>query len=298
MSLKDELENICDLRCVFNQPMKKLTSLGVGGIARYYASPKSLYALNLAISAARRCKIPYKVIGNGTNILVSDNGFDGLIISTVMLKDVFLKKDGLFAMCGASLAYVASIARDNCFSGLEPLSGIPATVGGAVYQNAGAFGVNVSDLIDETDVLSYGKIRKRDNSQCIFGYRKSVFKRNSETIISATFRLKKTSKAEIKERSDYYFSKRKTTQPTGKSCGSVFLNPRGRFAGKLIEDSGLKGFSIGGAIVSEKHANFITTNSSATAEDVYKLILHIKNRVKDAFGVTLKEEVEYVGEFR
>lgn len=298
MSLTDELENICDLRCVFDQPMKKLNSLGVGGSARYFASPKSLYALNLAISAAKRCKIPYKVIGNGTNLIVSDSGFDGLIISTVMLKDVFLKKDGVFAMCGAPIAHVAAVARDNCFSGLEALSGIPATVGGAVYQNAGAFGVSVSDLIDEIDTLSFGKIKKRDNLQCAFGYRKSVFKRNSEIIVSATFRLKKASKAEIKERSDYFLAKRKNTQPMGKSCGSVFLNPRGRFAGKLIEDSGLKGFSVGGATVSEKHANFITTNSSATAEDVYRLILHIKNRVKDAFGVTLKEEVEYVGEFR
>lgn len=298
MSLTDELANICDLRCVFDQPMKKITSLGVGGVARYYVSPKSLYSLNLAVSAAKRCKIPYKVIGNGTNLLVSDKGFDGLIVSTVMLKDVFLKKDGLFAMCGAPIAHVASVARDNCFSGLEPLSGIPATVGGAVYQNASAFGVSVSDLIDEIDVISCGKIKKRVNSQCAFGYRKSVFKRNSETVISATFRLKKASKAEIKERSDYFFAKRRITQPTGKSCGSVFLNPRGRYAGKLIEESGLKGFAIGGAAVSEKHANFITTNSSATAEDVYKLILHIKNRVKDVFGVTLKEEVEYVGEFR
>ena len=297
MGLIEELASVYDLECVSDRPMKKCTSLGVGGNAKYFVTPKSLYALNSAVKIAKKNKIRYKAMGNGTNLLVADGGFDGMIISTAGLKDVFLKKNGIFAASGVLLSRVAELARDNGFSGLEALSGIPATVGGAVFQNAGAFDVSVSDLITEVVTLCRGKLKTRLKEDCGFSYRKSRFCRGGEIIVSATFGLTKRDKSEIAELTETYLARRRETQPQGKSCGSVFLNSSGVPAGKLIEEAGLKGFTVGGASVSLKHANFITTTSAATAADVYNLILHIKNTVKDKFGCTLKEEVEFVGEF-
>ena len=297
MGFENELALMYDLDCVFNQPMKKRVSLGVGGNARYFASPNSLYALNLAVEAAKTHKIRYKIIGNGTNLLVSDGGFDGIIITTVKLSDVFFKRDAVFAMCGASLAKLAEFARANSLTGIEPLAGIPATVGGALCQNAGAYGYCISDCVTDVQTICRGKLKVRYKEDCGFGYRKSVFQNRKEIIASAVFDLKKGDGAEIARLTDYYSAKRKATQPQGKSCGSVFKNDTAMPAGKLIEEAGLKGFSLGGATVSVKHANFITTNSAATAADVYVLIKHIKKTVKDEFGKELKEEVEYVGEF-
>lgn len=297
MGFENRLKDIYDLDCVFDQPMKKKTSLGVGGNAKYFASPKSLYALNSVVETARECKVKYKVIGYGTNILVSDGGFDGLIVSTVNLSDVFFSKNSVLAMCGAPLKKVVEFATENSLTGLEPLVGIPATIGGAIYQNAGAFGATVSDCVTEIQSVKRGKIIKRYKEDCRFRYRKSIFCGKKETIVSATFSLKKGVPSEISERCARYIEKRKNLQPTGKSCGSVFLNGSGVPSGKLIEEAGLKGFSIGGATVSTKHANFITVNSSATAKDVYELIRYIKKKIKDEFSVELKEEAEFVGEF-
>lgn len=297
MGLENRIKDIYDLDCVFNQPMKKKTSLGVGGNAKYFASPKSLFALTSAVKAARECKTAYKIIGFGTNLLVSDKGFDGIIITTADLSDVFLKQDKVFATCGASLKKLADFAASNSLSGLEKLSGIPATVGGAIYQNAGAFGVSVSDFISDVQTIKSGKIRNRRAESCAFGYRKSVFGSNKEIIVSATFALNRGDFQTIKERSEFYADKRKALQPQGRSCGSVFLNGDDYKAGKLIEEAGLKGFFIGGASISDKHANFISVNSAATAKDVYLLIKHVKNTIKEKFGVQLKEEVEFVGDF-
>ena len=297
MGLKEELASVYDLEYVCDKPMKKCTSLGVGGNAKFFVVPKSIYSLNAAVKIANKYKIRRKVIGDGTNLLVSDGGYNGMIISTAGLKDVFLRNNGIFAACGAPLFKVAEVARDNGLSGLEPLSGIPATVGGAVFQNAGAFGVSVSDLVTEVRSISRGKLKTRRKQDCGFSYRKSRFSGGGEIIVSATFELTKKEKSEIAALSEKYLARRRETQPQGKSCGSVFLNSQGVSAGKVIEEAGLKGFAVGGASVSVKHANFITTNSVATAKDVYELILHIKNTVKDKFGIMLKEEVEFVGEF-
>ncbi len=297
MGFENELALIYDVDCVFNQPVKKYLSLGVGGNAKYFAAPKSLYALKNAVDCAKRHRVPVKIIGGGTNLLVSDDGFKGIIITTVKLADVFFKRDGVFAMCGAPLKKVADFARDNGLKGFEKLSGIPATVGGAVFQNAGAFGASVSDCVLDVQTLCRGKLKNRYKRECGFGYRKSVFKNGKEIIVSAVFDLKKGDRAEIDGLTALYREKRRQSQPQGKSCGCVFKNPPDIPAGKLIEDAGLKGCSRGGATVSEKHANFIVTSASATAADVYNLILHIKKTVKDKFGKDLTEEVEYVGEF-
>ncbi len=297
MGLENRIKDIYDLNCVFNQPMKKKTSLGVGGNAKFFASPKSLFALSSVVTAARACKVKYKIIGYGTNLLVSDKGFDGIIITTADLSDVFLKQDKVFASCGTSLKKLADFAAQNSLSGFERLAGIPATVGGAICQNAGAFGVSMADVVSEVQTVCCGKIKNRSAENCAFGYRKSVFKGRKEIIVSATFALNRGDFQTIKERSEYYLDKRKTLQPQGRSCGSVFLNGEDYKAGKLIEEAGLKGYSVGGASVSLKHANFISVNSVATAKDVYELIARVKNTIKEKFGVQLKEEVEFIGEF-
>ena len=297
MGFKEQLEDIYDLELKTDEPMKKHTTLGCGGRAKWYTEIRSLYSLNRAVLAAKRCRVPVKIIGGGSNVLVSDKGFNGLIISTVRLKDVFMRREGITAMCGAQLSALCAFAAKSGLSGLEWAAGIPGTAGGAAVQNAGAFGHSAADVILWVETLKNGKLVRYYNKDCKFGYRTSRFKKTGETVVSATFALNPGNKSEIALKTEQTLSARKEAQPAGKNCGSVFLNPEGDYAARLIEQAGLKGSCIGGAAVSEKHANFITASSSAQAEDVYMLIQYIKKKVKDKFGVLLTEEVEFIGEF-
>lgn len=297
MGFKDELLAFSHAKITFDQPMKKITALGVGGNAKYLAVVDSLYSLNFLVQTAKRFKIPFKVFGNGTNLLVSDKGYDGLIIKTGGLCDVFFKRDQVRAMAGANLDAVIKFATEHRLSGLEPLAGIPATVGGAVVMNAGAFGRSISDCITTVETLKQGKIKVYDKNQCAFGYRKSRFLGKKEVVVSATFNFSKREREKIIADVKRYSSVRKSIQPIGKSCGSVFKNPIGQSAGLLIDKAGLKGLKIGGAQISMRHGNFILTDNTATACDVYQLIRTVKEKINELFGVTLSEEVEYVGEF-
>ncbi len=294
---KNALLETTNAKITFDEPMRKHTGYGVGGCARYYAQIDSLYSLNNLINLAKQHKVKYKVVGNGTNILVSDLGYDGLIIDTKRLCDVFFKREHIKAMAGAKLDKLLQFAIDNKLSGLEAFAGIPATVGGAIVMNAGAFGHNISEIIVTVETLCDGKIKVYDKRDCKFGYRTSRFLKGKEVVVSATFEVKSGDREKIYDSIKSYKDLRRLVQPAGKSCGSVFKNPKPFSAGALIEKAGLKGYSIGGAIVSEKHANFIITSSKARARDVYQLITIIKQKVKDAFGVDLVEEVECVGEF-
>ena len=294
---KNALLDTTNAKILFDEPMRKHTGYGVGGCARYYAQIDSLFSLNNLISLANQYKVKYKVIGGGTNILISDLGYDGLIIETKKLNDVFFKREQVKAMAGAKLEKLIQFALDNKLTGLEAFAGIPATVGGAVVMNAGAFGHNISEYIETVETLCDGKIKFYGKNDCKFSYRTSKFLGNKEVIVSATFNLKGGNREKIGDSIKSYKDLRRLLQPTGKSCGSVFKNPKPFSAGALIESVGLKGYKVGGAVVSEKHANFIITSSKAKAKDVYELILQIKQKVKDAFGVELHEEVECVGEF-
>lgn len=297
MCFKNALFEYTNAKIKLSEPMKKHTGYGVGGCARYYAEVDTLYSLNLLINLAKQYKVKYKVIGNGTNILVSDLGFDGIIIDTKRLNDVFFKRENVKAMAGATLEKVIRFNLEHKLGGLEALSGIPATVGGAIVMNAGAFGHNISDHLLTVETLRNGKIKTYDKDECKFAYRKSRFIHKSEIVISATFCFPSESKEVILSGIKSYAEIRKSIQPQGRSCGSVFINPKPLSAGALIEKAGLKGYEIGGAKVSEKHANFIVTNQNARAKDVFLLIQEIKRKVKDAFGVELITEVECVGEF-
>lgn len=297
MDFLRELAKVYDLSLKINEPMKKHTSFGVGGPSKFYCDIKSLYSLNNAINIAKKCNIPYKIIGNGSNILVSDTGFNGIIFCVKNLCDIFFKREEIYAMCGANLSSVIEFARLHNLSGLEQFVGIPATIGGAVYMNAGAFGVSIGDKISTVETICRGKLKRYDACDCKFGYRKSRFNNLKEIIVSATFNLTKSNKDDILKKEIYYLDKRKKNQPQGRTCGSVFKNPKGEYAGKLIESAGLKGYGNSNCYVSNKHCNFIVASSGATASDIYSLIEYIKKIVKLKFGILLKEEVEFIGEF-
>lgn len=294
---KNTLIESTNAKILFDEPMRKHTGYGVGGCARYYAQIDTLYSLNNLISLAKQHNVKYKVIGCGTNLLVSDLGYDGIIIDTKRLSDVFFKREHVKAMAGAKLEKLLQFAFENKLTGLEAFAGIPASVGGAIVMNAGAFGHNISEYIETVETLCDGKIKLYQKNECKFGYRTSRFLKNKEIIVSATFDLKIGDREKIGDSIKSYKDLRRLVQPSGRSCGSVFKNPKPYSAGALIENAGLKGKRIGGALVSEKHANFIITSSKARAKDVYELIMQIKQKVKDAFGVELVEEVECVGEF-
>ena len=297
MGLKNALEQFTHAKILFDEPMRKHTGYGVGGCARYYAEVDSLFALNNLITLAKNHRTKYKIIGCGTNILVSDLGYDGIIIDLKRLSDVFFKRDEVRAMAGARLDKLIKFASEHALTGLEALSGIPASIGGGVVMNAGAFGHNISDFITTVETLDNGKIKVYDKSACKFGYRTSRFLGKREAIISATLLLPEGNREIINAGIKTYLELRKSIHPSGRSCGSVFKNPKPYTAGELIDKAGLKGYAVGGASVSDKHGNFIVTTNKAKAKDVYCLIQDVKRKVKQAFDVNLLEEVECVGEF-
>ena len=294
---KNALFDVTNAKIYLDESMRNRTGYGVGGCARYYAEIDSLYSLNCIINLAKEHNIKYKIIGNGTNVLFSDLGYNGIVIDTKKLNDVFFKREQVKAMAGAKLEKLIRFSLEHKLSGLEALSGIPATIGGAVVMNAGAFGKNISDCITAVETLCDGKIKVYDKNECKFGYRKSRFLAKNEVVVSATFCLAIKEREVISDSIKSYLNLRRSIQPSGRSCGSVFRNPKPFSAGALIEKAGLKGYKIGGATISEKHANFIITSSKATAKDVYILINTIQQKVKDAFNVDLVTEVECVGEF-
>lgn len=293
MGIVEKWKAIPDIHFKENEDMSLKTSLKVGGKARYFVEPESVRGLAEAVRIAKTAGIEYKIVGNGTNLLISDKGYDGLVACTKNLNRVLLDKGEIIALCGTPINRLVKFTQGCGRVGAEGLADIPATVGGAIARNAGAFGYSISDYITEVTSVADGEVIRRKKGECRFSYRKSVFLNSGEFIASAKFHFPKrreSVKTDFKEQ-------RRKTQPLGRTCGSVFINPPNFYAGKLIEDAGLKGLTVGGATVSDKHANFIVTTDGATATDVYGLINEIKKEVFAKFGVKLAEEVEYVGEF-
>lgn len=286
----------CDTQVLKNESLKKYSSMGVGGNAKYFAKPTSLYAVRVLTEYAKSNNIQYKVIGKGANIVFSDNGYDGLIISLEKIKDIYFSGSYVRAMSGASIADLSNFNLHHNLTGLPELRNIPSSIGGAVVNNAGAFGVDISTYLKKVEILSAGKLKVLDKENCNFSYRKSRFLKKGEILLSAyfDFPLKEENYDELYKK---YSSYRKETQPHGKCSGCIFKNPKGLISGKLIEDCGLKGFSLGGAEVSPIHANFIVNKDNATANDIFMLKNYIKVEVLKKFNVLLKEEVEFVGDF-
>ena len=286
-----------------NEPLKNRSSFKIGGNAKYAIFPKNKNELIAVISKVKDLGIKYRVIGNASNILFDDKGFDGAIIFTKSMCDCeYVHKNGstlIYAECGKSLTELSSEAgKKHALTGLEFAYGIPGTFGGAIYMNAGAYGGEMSDIVVETeyyDTLS-GEVRRIGNHEHDFSYRHSIFVTHPEyIIISSSIELKTGDAEQIFAKMTKNMNSRKEKQPLEyPSCGSTFKRPEGNFAGKLIEDAGLKGYSVGGAEVSEKHAGFVINKNRATCSDVLNLIEHIKAVVFEKFKVMLECEVIYI----
>ena len=278
-----------------NEPMSKHTSFKIGGNADVYIKVNNLSKLSAILKECQASDVDYMILGNGSNLLVSDDGIRGVVIRLDgdFRKITLLDDTTIFCGAGATLAYLCKFALNCGLSGLEFAWGIPGTVGGAVFMNAGAYDGEMKDVVHSVSHISpSGEIGRTEKENLNFGYRTSVYRSNNMIITGVTLKLKKGNPDEIRAKMDDYMSRRSTKQPLEyPSAGSVFKRPEGNFAGALIEQCGLKGKTCGGAQVSEKHAGFIINKSNATAKDVRDLIGEIQKTVSDKTGYNLECEL-------
>lgn len=282
-----------------DEPMKNHTSFKIGGIVDCFVVPKNVDQLKYTINICNSNDIPYYVIGNGTNLLVSDKGIRGIVVQIYKNMDNYAVYDDIIsADSGIMLSKLANISLENNLSGIEFASGIPGTLGGAVSMNAGAYGGEMSHIIESCTVMDgKGNIYTLNKEQLQLGYRTSIISKQNLIALNSKIKLTKGNYNEIKNRIEDLNMQRKTKQPLDlPSAGSVFKRPVGNYAGKLIMDAGLKGFSIGEAQVSEKHCGFIINKGNATCKDVVNLIKYIQKTVKTKFDIDLETEVKFVGE--
>ncbi|MBQ2250249.1 MAG: UDP-N-acetylmuramate dehydrogenase [Lachnospiraceae bacterium] len=282
-----------------NEPMMKHTSFRAGGAARWFAVPETAEELKAVLAACRKADTPWYVIGNGSNLLVSDKGFPGVIISTDKFDRLEVNGTEISVGAGVMLSKLANTAYKAGLTGLEFAAGIPGTVGGACVMNAGAYGSEMINVLKSVTVLTpEGTVETLPAESLELGYRTSVIPKKGYLVLEAVMSLTEGNMEESKALMDDLAFRRKDKQPLEfPSAGSTFKRPAGHFAGKLIEDCGLKGFTVGGAQVSEKHAGFVINKGGATASDIYNLCKEVEKRVKAEFGVSLEMEVKLLGEF-
>lgn len=290
----------CGATVIKDAPMKKYTSFKCGGNASVLVIPDCVDSLKKIIDFCNSKNIEPLIIGNGSNLLVTDNGINGVVIKigSDISKIELLDETTIRCEAGASLKSLCMFALENSLSGLEFAYGIPGTLGGAVYMNAGAYGGEMKDVLFSTTHIDLdGNIGELFQEDLNLRYRGSAYTDNNYTIVSAVMKLKKADKKDIKEAMDDKLQKRKEKQPLEYgSAGSTFKRPTGFFAGALIEQSGLKGYTVGGAQVSEKHAGFVINKNNATATDVINLIRDVQKIVFEKHGVMLETEVKIIGE--
>ncbi len=293
-NLAQQLEAL-GCRVLVDEPMAAHTSFRIGGPADLFVSATS-EQLREAVRLCRKVNIPYMVIGNGSNLLVSDAGVDGVVLQP-SAQDAVFEEEFVIASAGMSLGKLCLEACEHGLTGLEFAYGIPGSVGGGVYMNAGAYGGELADVLEEVTVLDQdGNVLFLHKHELNLGYRHSVFMEKPYTVLKATLRLKADSPTAIRARMDDFLSRRKEKQPLEyPSGGSFFKRPAGHFAGALIEQCGLKGFTVGGAQVSEKHAGFVINRGGATCADVMELCRQVQEKVWETFGVRLEREVQYIG---
>ena len=296
-AIKEIREALPALPLLENEPMAKHSSFKIGGPARAFALPEDITCFSRITHILKTHKLMPMVVGNCTNILFPDEGLKELfIISTERMTRMFLLSDGsIYAEAGVSLSKLSSFACQNSLAGLEFASGIPGSVGGGVLMNAGAYGGEMKDVVESvvTYYLPEQKLYETPNDRCCFGYRKSAFQTIPGcAIVSAVFRLEKGDRDDIASKMKELNERRREKQPLDlPSAGSAFKRPEGYFAAKLIEDCGLKGFSVGGAMVSDKHAGFVVNTGSACSHDVYDLMMHVRNTVWQKTGIELTPEI-------
>lgn len=287
-------------RVFSSEPMKKHTSFRIGGPADYFVMPKSYEEVAEAIAVCKEEQVPYSIVGNGSNLLVSDAGYRGVVIQIFReMSEVQVEGNCIRAQAGASLAKIAAAALDAELAGFEFAAGIPGTLGGACVMNAGAYGGEMRDVLVNVTVLDEsGKVVKLEKADLELGYRTSIIARKGYIVLGAELELKHGSPDEIRELMNELKEKRISKQPLEyPSAGSTFKRPEGHFAGKLIQDAGLRGFRVGDAMVSEKHCGFVINAGEATAAEVNSLMKQVSERVQEQFGVALEPEVKRLGEF-
>ena len=297
----DQLIQIIDKEYVLkNEPMSRHTTFRVGGNADYYVMPSSVESIQRLIALCKKENVSFYIIGNGSNVLVSDSGYRGVIIEVCRaMNQIQVEGTKIRVQAGALLSKVANEALKNSLTGFEFAAGIPGTLGGAVVMNAGAYGGEMKDVICQATVVTKeGELLTLKAEELELGYRTSIIKRKDYIVVEAVLSLKEGNQDQIKEYMDDLKNRRTTKQPLEyPSAGSTFKRPEGYFAGKLIEDAGLRGFTVGGAQVSEKHCGFVINKDHATAKDIFDLINQVSERVKENSGVDLEPEVKKLGDF-
>lgn len=285
-------------QCLINEPMRDHTTFRVGGPADVMFFPETAEQLTDAIESAKTENVPFIVIGNGSNLIVRDGGVRGLVIVLgERFSDVSLEGNIITAQAGISLAKLSNFALSNSLTGLEFASGIPGTLGGGAAMNAGAYGGQLSDVLLDAQVFMNGRVVTLTRDEMQMGYRTTLPLREGGIVLSARFELKPGNHDEISALMKDLNARRRDKQPLNfPSAGSTFKRPEGYFAGALIEQAGLKGLTVGGAQVSEKHAGFVINTGSATADDILALIRKVQDAVLERFGVMLETEVRIIGE--
>ena len=287
-------------RLLFHEPMSRHTTFRVGGEAECMAVVETKEELSKLVSYLGRIGQDYFVLGNGSNLLVGDKGYRGIIVKLgPRLSAVGVEKNHIAAGAGVLLSKVASVARDAGLSGLEFAAGIPGSLGGAIVMNAGAYGGEMKQVVQMVRVMDKeGEILTLDNDTMEFGYRTSIIRDRPFIVLGVVLKLTPGDKEEISARMEELMKQRKSKQPLEyPSAGSTFKRPEGYYAGKLIMDAGLRGYRIGGAQVSEKHCGFVVNAGGATAADIREVIEEVQERVKDRFHVRLEPEVIFLGDF-
>lgn len=282
------------------EPMAEHTTFRIGGAADYYVTPANDEEVKKLMLLCKEEKTPYYIVGNGSNLLVSDAGYRGVIIEIGKeMSGIEVRGERIHVQAGALMSRIAQAALENALTGFEFASGIPGTIGGAAVMNAGAYGGEMKDVIEEVTVLDReGEKHVLKKEELEFGYRTSKVMKEGYTVLSVLLKLSEGNPDEIREQMEDFTQRRITKQPLEyPSAGSTFKRPEGYFAGKLIQDTGLRGFTVGGAQVSEKHSGFVINKDGATAEEVNRLMQEVSNRVYEKFGVRLEPEVRRLGEF-
>lgn len=300
-NMLDQFYEIAGKDCVLvNEKMQMHTTFRIGGPADYFLIPQSVEQLKALIRVCNEHEMPYFILGNGSNLLVSDKGYRGVVIQLYRnLSGIKAEGTRIRAEAGALLASVAAAAKNAALTGFEFAGGIPGTLGGACVMNAGAYGGEMKQVLEEVTVMTGdGEILTLPAEQLELGYRTSIFKKAGYIVLEAVIALTPGDSEEIKARMKSLAEQRTAKQPLEyPSAGSTFKRPEGCFAGKLIQDAGLRGYRVGGAQVSEKHCGFVINAGEATAEDVVTLMKNVNQIVCEKFGVGLEPEVKFLGEF-
>ena len=286
-----------DIEIKQDEPLMNYTYTKTGGPADWLAFPETIDQVKELVDYVREHEMGLTVLGNASNLIVGDGGIDDLTIILTRLNKIEVHDNKVTAQAGASYIATTEAARDSELTGLEFAAGIPGSIGGAVFMNAGAYGGETKNVVSEATVmLPDGTIKHLTNEELVFGYRHSSIQDNNGVVLDATFALEPGKYDEIKARMDDLNERREAKQPLDlPSCGSVFKRPEGYYAGKLIHDAGLQGYTSGGAQVSTKHAGFIVNIDHGTAADYVNVIHHVQKTVKEKFGVDLETEVRIIG---